>query len=156
MTDLEPVDFIYALHFGIYPVYRDDGFAPDDPGFELEAWGGDFHSDPNVEVEILDHGFADTRVFISGSWGCWGPADQETDGDQSLHILVQTNRRDAPFIWGIYEMLLQRIVSGRPLDYGTITDGQDHSEQSAVFTLKGGAVYVFSTDRHNTDYWSVR
>lgn len=30
----------------------------------------------------------DFRRFVSGSWACWGPADQDTDGDNTLHVLV--------------------------------------------------------------------
>lgn len=135
----------FALHFGVYP--NADG--------ALSIVG---HSDPEVEHEI-DLTFGGTagapptglRAFISGSWGCWGPADQSSydakgslveasEGDRSLHVVFTMPSGMDPFaaesvlrVWDV----LRTITVGRLLDYAVTTDQGDWSAQQGVVLFRG-------------------
>lgn len=120
----------YAIHFGIYPE-RDDT-APRILG----------HTPSDVEVQITLpwplHNMGLTG-FVSGSWACWGPADQETDGDKSLHLVIYTPMDDAGHIKDLHEMLLDLPeTNGRWLDYAIVTTPQDWSEQAHICLINPG------------------
>lgn len=68
------------IHFGVHRV---------NTRHEMARFRG--HSDPTAEKEFLLRDIGQD-VIVSGSWGCWGPADQATDGDSTLHILARTDR----------------------------------------------------------------
>ena len=129
------------LHLGIYPT---NGMLP---AFDL-------HTDPEVEYEVLlDLGeFPSVSGWVSGSWACWGPADQATDGDRSLHLVLDVtdimivigNVYQAVKIW--LDKLILAIEPGLPqhcrlLDFGVMTT-EDHSEVRAMVALTP------STHRH--------
>jgi len=84
----------YNIHFGMF-----SGVDSDKPLETIRLAG---HNDPSTEVEVdLPAVMSDSgiKIFISGSWDCWGPADQETDGDgYSLHVLVQTPELSAKHV----------------------------------------------------------
>lgn len=116
---------MYALHFGVYPKLAHQGA-------EIDG-----HGDPQDEREILLDTTAPT-VYISGSWACWGPADQDTDGDHSLHVVAY-----APHLRPDRLLALRHRLSGllhpesRLLDYAVVTTAEDWSEQVAVVTFIG-------------------
>ena len=72
---------MYALHFGIMPTQ---------PGFTPSIYGHDdpAQSETLVDLSWIDPKRVDPKAYVSGSWACWGPDDQDTDGDNSLHVVV--------------------------------------------------------------------
>lgn len=140
-----------AVHFGIYPT----------AGFVKASV--DDHDDPSVEHEILvPAGVIDAGVeaaFVSGSWACWGPADQsgyddegnlveQSEGDNSLHLVFFTDRIDALFLASLH--FAATFLSGaddgeaRVLDYAVVTDRADWSQQTHVVTFIGNPMVVVS------------
>lgn len=122
----------YALHFGVVPV------AP------LAIAGVAGWSNPNVEHPFP---FLGTTAYVSGSWACWGPADQETDGDDTLHVLVyvEAEEDDLPEVaQRLGSVLEENYISegSRLLDWGVVSDPEDFSDGQAIFTGKGSVLYV--------------
>lgn len=127
-----------ALHFGVYPRDRE--------GFDAVAVDG--HEDASTEHPFLlstyTHG---TRsAFISGSWGCWGPADQDSDGDNSLHVLVvlgTDEKVDTTLVQDVLLSLCDQATEGRVLDYAIVSSAEDWSEERAIATfVPSGQVYL--------------
>jgi hypothetical protein len=69
----------FAIHFG---------FARDD-----RPMNGDVDRSTETVLPLV-WPLQGLEAFVSGSWKCWGPADQDTDGDDTIHVLVHTNQRD--------------------------------------------------------------
>lgn len=120
------VDPALIVHFGVYP----HGTG------ELHVAG---HGQTKVEYRFAD------RFVVSGSWGCWGPDDQDTDGDDSLHVLAELYPGDYPedlvgmtkVLETLHRAVRSAVASGRMHPWGTITT-TDHSE----------TVYVWTTEHH--------
>jgi hypothetical protein len=128
-----------ALHFGVYPREGESVFVAG-------------HDDPSTEHAFLlttyTHGIR--SAFVSGSWGCWGPADQETDGDDSLHVLVVLGTDEKADVDLIQDALLSlvdlAVDFGRVLDYAIVSSAEDWSEDVAVATfVPSGKVYLNAT-----------
>lgn len=112
-----------ALHFGIVPV--DASGTPRLDGYD----------DASREHLVDVGGFAAT---ISGSWACWGPAGQETDGDNSLHVVADVGARDRREVLDlagrIGDALASRLGKGsRLLDYGIVSSATAWSEDQLTF-----------------------
>jgi hypothetical protein len=114
----------HDIHFGIYPNLAG----------KVSVSG---HKDPTEEVNLIlppALEAAGMEAYVSGSFKCWGPADQATDGDHSLHVLVRTpnlgGSDDIAWLAQIFEALttLPR-THGRWLDYAIISQSDDWSEQ---------------------------
>ncbi len=127
-----------ALHFGVYP--RDLL----DPRLSV-----DNHEDAGSEHPFLlptyTHG--NYAAFVSGSWGCWGPADQDSDGDESLHVLVVLGTADVADSVLVQDVLLSLhdtiTLEGRVLDYAWVTTAEDWGDTQAIATFTpSGIVYV--------------
>lgn len=127
--------FGYAVHYGVIP-------SDDDPNFctmPLLVVNGEHHNNPEKETLLwrdLQH-----KAWVSGSWACWGPFDQDVQGDKSLHVLIQTD--DDPTIemcnsWRFMIMDALEDGDGRLLPYAYIST-DDHSEilKSVIFDVSG-------------------
>lgn len=127
----------WAVHFGIYP---------SSAGLNVDG-----HSDPGDEHEIILPPALEAEgviATISGSWRCWGPADQLSDGDKSLHIVVTTPQFDAdPYDVNHIDDIFKALttlpgVKGRWLDYAVVTNPDDWSEASVVALFKGHTTFL--------------
>lgn len=103
----------------------------------------DRHQDPMIERRFEVNGFA---ITVSGSWACWGPADQETDGDNSLHVVTVVGTDDEQQIMDlagrIGDQLTLRLGRGsRLLDYGVVSAASAWSEDQFVFLRYGRSLY---------------
>lgn len=121
----------YALHYGIAPVGEGDTpavYGHEDPATELET-------------EVLGH-----RAIVSGSWACWGPADQDTDGDQTLHVVVyvEGDEDEAIAAFSVIGIALGEYMGrgSRLMDYGVISDADSWSEDQAIVLRDGGSLYI--------------
>lgn len=132
-----------ALHFGVYPRHPEGccGAACVCADTVLV----DNHEDASSEHPFLLHTYTHgiRSAFVSGSWGCWGPADQDTDGDNSLHVLLilgTGEEADAVLVQDILLSLVDAHTEGRVLDYAVISTAEDWSEDRGVatFTPSGG------------------
>lgn len=130
--------YTYALHFGVVPTEAHEGV-----GGIHEIDSGAILTSKTEEVEI-DLG-SDVRAFISGSWACWGPADQDSEGDDSLHILVQTNSLVAQDVLTLARSLGALLNGDRMLDYAIVSDCGDWSVQTHVVTFASNHVAVLET-----------
>lgn len=124
-----------ALHFGVYP--------RDPQGFDDVLVDG--HGDASTEHPFLlnAYRYGNRSAFVSGSWGCWGPADQGTDGDNSLHVLVVLGSVEKVTTELVDALLLalSEVTEARILDYAWVTSAEDWADTRAIATFAGG-VYV--------------
>lgn len=104
---------MYDIHFGLY------------------GDGARFmnHADRAIEFTApMDIVAGD--VTVSGSWACWGTADQRTDGDKSLHLCVTVEKiPSAKKLRLMRAELYGRANQGRVLDYAIITPTDNWSNQ---------------------------
>lgn len=102
-----------AVHFGIVPI---------DPDPQARPVSIDGHEGTRTEILL----FSETvEAYVSGSWACWGPADQDTDGDQTLHVVAYCKGGEAR---AVRERLVAKLgENSRLLDYVVVTDPEDHS-----------------------------
>jgi hypothetical protein len=122
----------YALHFGVFP---EEFFSTP----KVNGYGDSRNEHPFI-LKTFEHG--GYSAFVSGSWKCWGPADQDTDGDNSLHVLVVLGTGDDPtnhaLVNDIYTSLLGEIgLDSRLLDYAMVTTAEDWSEVTHISTFGG-------------------
>jgi len=118
-----------VLHFGIYPLDRED-----------EACFSGYKDSTATKDYWFKTLVGPVSVQVEGSWKCWGTADQDTDGDNSLHLWMYVSPRVQPNILGIVWNELDRIAreSGNAaLDFAILTT-EDWSEVEAVLTFRGG------------------
>jgi hypothetical protein len=119
----------FALHYGV---------VVDDPSRTPTFLG---HHDASTELPFT---IAGLQGYVSGSWACWGPADQRTDGDNSLHVVMLVDAADDEEAAGIADDLrvpLWLNIGGgaRLLDYVVLSDGDAWSEGQAII-LRGGTL----------------
>ena len=130
-----------ALHFGVYP--RDPHCFDD----VLVDGHGDASSEHPFLLRTYTHG--NRAAFVSGSWGCWGPADQDTDGDNSLHVLVVLGTDESATTTLVQDILLtlcDQHTEGRVLDYAIVSSAEDWSAERAIATfVPSGQVYLTPT-----------
>lgn len=133
----------HVIHFG---VVRDETHP---------MVGG--HWDANEEAEIMiaeiwaERG---VKAYVSGSWSCWGPADQATDGDGiSLHVLVNCDLhlKKSDYVFDILAMLRGLpATQGRWLDFALCGSFEDWSKIESVVTFhpvfSGSAVYLIDRE----------
>lgn len=117
-----------VLHFGVYPL----GEAPAE---------FDEHDDQTVSKDVWFKTLVGpVNVQIDGSWKCWGTADQDSDGDDSLHLWMYVSPTVSTSIYGIVHDEIDRLAresGSRALDYAILTD-EDWSDVVAVYTFVGG------------------
>lgn len=121
----------YTLHFGVV--------ATDGPATPTV----DGHEDPSVEHRFELSG---VEIIVSGSWACWSPADQDTDGDNSLHLVTVVGAKDdreaVDLAGRIGDKLVPRLGRGsRLLDYGVISAATTWSEDQLTFLRASTALY---------------
>ena len=121
----------YTLHFGVEPIGQAATPAIDG------------HEDPNVEHHFEVNGLEAT---VSGSWACWGPADQDAAGDNSLHVATVVGADDereiADLAGRIGDQLVPRLDRGsRLLDYGVVSAATAWSEDQLVFLRYSRTLY---------------
>lgn len=121
----------HALHFGVVPT--EQAATPTIDG----------HEDPSVEHHFHVNGL---EITVSGSWACWGPADQDTAGDNSLHVVTVVDTHDdrttADLAGRIGDQLATRLGRGsRLLDYGVVSAATAWSEHQLVFLRYGRTLY---------------
>lgn len=122
---------MYALHFGILPTA---------PGFTPSIYGHDdpAQSETLVDLSWIDPERVDPKAYVSGSWACWGPDDQETDGDNSLHVVV--------YVTEVTPDLARRL--GMALEIGMSTESRlvDHAIVSASDWSQQSHVVLFRSN----------
>jgi hypothetical protein len=118
----------HVIHFGVYP----------ERGASMPLVDG--HHDSTGEYEFTlypPNGVGEAKAIVSGSWACWGPADQLTDGDDSLHVLVYVDHVPTTAEVEALHYALGDVTSGRILDHAWIGSSEDWSEISHIATLVG-------------------
>lgn len=144
----------YAVHFGLYP---EDAWNGPDPEFDGVRVGDAHHR--------VSRPIAGREAWVSGTWACWGPADnphafdeddvEEAEGDRSLHVVVYTDDI-SPGAFMDLRVALYAHDAGifgpdpdwRLLDYAIVSDPEDWSEQTHVVTFTGNPdVVVHTLDR---------
>lgn len=141
---------MHATHFGLYP----DRIAAELGETAMRLAG---HTDPRVDEEIplpwMDRRFiTDMHLFVSGSWKCWGPADQDGEGDDSLHLVVYTKEMPSPdLIRGMHDHMLGDPTDvGWLLEWGTVTSAEDWSVTDGTWIYDRGADRVHLIDQSGT------
>lgn len=126
----------YALHFGVYP----EDILADEASVDGYTDASEEHP---FLLDLNERG--NYAAFVSGSWLCWGPADQDTDGDESLHVLVVLGTGDevtADLVEEIRAAVWDTLGRGaRLLDYAWVTTAEDWADTKAIATF-GGRTYV--------------
>ncbi len=126
-----------AIHFGAYPIRP----------FKEATIDNHFDAETEHPVVLPTRSFAGRAAVVSGSWACWGPADQESDGDESLHIVVilgSSERVRAELAEELrWELLDLAGEDTRLLDYAVVTEAEDWSEVTGVITFQGSDTYVY-------------
>lgn len=116
-----------SVHFGVRRTH---------PRHERPRFRG--YDNPNIEKEFTLRNLGQS-VYVSGSWKCWGPADQLTDGDDTLHILAETDRFTKmsdqylrEWLFTLYREIGASCDGGcTPYDYAVLTT-EDHSDVIGV------------------------
>lgn len=145
---------MHAIHFGAY------SDAPD-AGIEVPNVYG--HDDPEGlhEPITLGNGMGALTAYVSGSWACWGPADNgewdepDSDGDASIHVVVNVPdhiRITPEFLlalrWAVYDGDPSNDANYRLLDHAIVSDSEDWSEQTHVALFRGNPeVALYSMNR---------
>jgi hypothetical protein len=139
-----------ALHFGVYPTAE--------PG-SLDKLAVAGYSDRNHErhFRLETRQAGSYTAFVSGSWKCWGPADQATDGDDSLHVVVYPDNGQT-----IDEFLAQELTEalwastrhGRVIDVALVTLDADWSVVLQTALLIGDWSILHSPIYDNYYRWS--
>ena len=135
---------MHAIHFGAYETEPLDGLSVP------TVYG---HSSPEGlhEPITLGYGMGALTAYVSGSWACWGPADNGYDpaegwgdGDPSIHIVVSVPdhiRITPEFLLdlrhAIYAGETGNSANYRLLDYAVISDDQDWSVQTHTALFRG-------------------
>lgn len=120
----------YALHIGIYPI-ENTGGVPRVNG----------HDSKREELALI---LSPTiRGWVSGSWACWGTADQDTDGDDSLHVVVGLDSLDNDVVDKVRDWVRESMSKDcRLLDYSILSDYAEWSEQQAIVLANGSTEYI--------------
>lgn len=149
----------HLIHFGVYPI---SGVYPS-RGRPIAGLHLDGHNDPNIEHQVtlpdVMVGDGVTKCFVSGSWGCWGPADQATDGDASLHVVYESDSISATRLADLhafthYSLPDEDSAPFRVLDYALVST-EDWVETTHLATFAGHPrVMVFEQGKvtDTTDY----
>jgi hypothetical protein len=118
----------HVIHFGIYPINSED-----------EAAFGGYRDSRTHHTTWFKTALSPIELEIEGSWKCWGTADQDTDGDNSLHLwfFVRTDVSVATLVY-VHEAInrLAEQEGCRALDYAVITT-EDWSTTVKVTTFHG-------------------
>lgn len=127
----------WRTHFGVIPEFDhinerripiiDCGFNEDNTPRR--------HDDPSSETMLWRA--PGVTAWVSGSWKCWGEQDQETEGDQSLHVVVFTPERPTEKqLFEFYDALRLDVHDGEGavVEHAFITR-RDDSEVFAVVTF---------------------
>lgn len=121
---------MYAIHIGV---------VPDEP---TAVPAVDGHEDPTTELRIT---LAGHDAYVSGSWACWGPADQESDGDTTLHVVATVDVDEDSLgdaVDSLRRSLDERVSRGsRLLDYVVVSD-EAWSENQAVILPGGSTLWI--------------
>lgn len=126
------------IHFGIFPDNED--IAP-----YIQGEAGREHSSTSEE-EMLWRSPGLT-AWVSGSWECWGPADQATEGGSSLHVVIfMYDMPSEELLQDIHQALAVSTPESRVLEHGYITTN-DHSEIFSAFTIDRDQVSLMSPIR---------
>lgn len=86
------------------------------------------------------------EAYVSGSWKCWGPANQDTEGDHSLHVVIYTSRYGREDLKNLRNAIMalpgtcgqtlpDPIIStvgnwSEPLAYNTVENWSDHQRNA--------------------------
>lgn len=127
---------MYALHFGILPTA---------PGFTPSIYGHDdpAQSETLVDLSWIDPKRVDPKAYVSGSWACWGPDDQDTDGDNSLHVVVYVTEVTSDLVGRIGAALEIGLNSqSRLMDYVIVSDADNWSQQD--YAVLEGTLHVIT------------
>ena len=137
----------FATHFGVVPDTASHPNMVEKPVIQFSPTH--IHDDPSEET-LLWKGPGVT-AYVSGSWKCWAPADQETEGDISLHVVVYTpmfpsiNQLDY-----LVESLWNDVEDGRGrvVDYAWVGSAEDWSELSHIVTFEPStAIHTLGVER---------
>lgn len=138
----------YVTHFGIVPEEDDLNFQTP----PMLVSGGRNHFLRDQETMLWRS--PDVTAWVSGSWACWGPQNQDTEGDLSLHVKIYTphiptvNQLQA--FWNSLWNNISKGGNGRVIDYAIITGHGDNDpiqvalyrpETKPVMMLVKAAVY---------------
>lgn len=106
------------------------------------------HEDTSTQIDFpVEVGSVWLTATVSGSWKCWGTADQTTDGDDTLHVQVDITEQVSGSGYGppgffvdLFAALEWRTQSSHLLDFAVLTDRDDHSLVLGVLLRAGGRV----------------
>lgn len=126
---------MHYIHFGVVPVEHTPGL-PTTPRVHD-------HDDPEREhlfTLISDYHGVPLHAMVTGSWACWGPADQETDGDHTLHVVLAVASLDD--VDDIRQSLVWHTRGGRLLDHAVVTtEDWSHVTTLILFDSRGHYTY---------------
>lgn len=133
----------WRTHFGVIPQYThiNERRRPIiDCGTNTDG-SMRLHDDPCVETMLWRA--PGVTAWVSGSWACWGEQDQETEGDESLHVVVFTAEEPTEKqLDDFFEALRMDVDTGEGegvvLDYAFITR-RDDSEVFYIATFGTGS-----------------
>lgn len=135
----------FCTHFGVLPEFshiRDCEMPIIDCGPNED---GTARRHDNTQVETMLWRAPDVTAWVSGSWKCWGPQDQGTEGDLSLHVAVYTPEMPSrALLSDMWESLHLDVHDGRGvlLHHAYITK-RDHSEILYVVTFGSDEITIF-------------
>lgn len=175
-------DNLTMFHFGIYPVEQQPvtnlKTGEKEPTLSRASVQGHTSTTEEFEIDLGPASPKGLQAWVSGSWGCWGAADQsdftdegglleQSEGDFSLHVVFASPPGDVPpdtaGAINIMYSFLKTVIgeTDRVLDYGIVTT-EDHSEVLEVVTFLGnpflvgyknaGVTYARSRDIDDEDY----
>lgn len=139
-----------ALHIGLLPD-TENGVNNAQIVLNERTWSP--HEEESVTLLGIDSEVKH-EAWVSGSMGCWGPADQDTDGDNTLHVVVHFPRIDdqevlVDFIVAAYIAVGDNLdpETGVPMMHGYLTDAVDYSEDVKEIHLVEGGVAIRDYER---------
>lgn len=146
---------MHAIHFGAY-------LDAPDAGIEVpNVYGHDNPEGLHERIHLGNGIGAMVETYVSGSWACWGPADNsewkdpDSDGDASIHIVVNvpdhfqiTPEFVLALRWAIYDGDPSNDANYRLLDHAVISDADDWSVQTHAVLFRGNPeVSLYSINR---------
>ncbi len=113
-----------VTHFGIMPEGDDLNFQ--EPPILVSGGRNHFLRDR----ETMLWRSPDVTAWVGGSWKCWGPQDQDEEGDVSLHVKIYTpdvpSAEQLEAFWLSLWKNIRQGGCGRVLDYALVTGWGDN------------------------------
>lgn len=141
---------MHIIHMGVYAHFRrHPADADPDPMPSVDG-----HDDPAVEYPFgLATSVGTLGAYVSGSWACWGPADQESDGDSSLHVVVDVpdEQFSTDVVREAYRALRSRLADEDYLGDAICVTTDDWSVTTHVLVSSGDQITAFPVSKPYED-----